>query len=72
MRDEVQKVPQLLDAVHQLEEKNERWQFVLAGSCTRKLKLPGVDLLAGRALIKAMHPLMTAELGDFLYKKHLL
>lgn len=62
--DEVQKVPQLLDVVHQLMEKNERWRFVLTGSSARKLKRSGVDLLAGRALIKAMHPFMAAELGN--------
>ena len=62
--DEVQKVPQLLDVVHQLMENNDRWRFVLTGSSARKLKRSGVDLLAGRALNKAMHPFMAAELGD--------
>lgn len=61
--DEVQKIPQLLDTVHQLMELASRWRFVLTGSSTRKLKRSGVDLLAGRAVIKAMHPFMAAELG---------
>jgi predicted AAA+ superfamily ATPase len=43
-------------------EQNSRWRFILTGSSTRKLKRSGVDLLAGRAVIKAMHPFMAAEL----------
>ena len=62
--DEIQKVPQLLDVVHQLIEAHHDWQFILTGSSARKLKRSGVDLLAGRALIKTMHPFMAAELGD--------
>jgi len=62
--DEVQKVPQLLDVVHQLIEKKRRpLQFILTGSSARKLKRTGVDLLAGRVLIKTLHPFMAAELG---------
>jgi predicted AAA+ superfamily ATPase len=62
--DEIQKAPQLLDVVHYLMEKHRDWQFILTGSSARKLKRAGVDLLAGRALIKTMHPFMAAELGD--------
>ena len=62
--DEIQKVPQLLDVVHQLIEKQRGWRFVLTGSSARKLKRSGVDLLAGRAVIKTMHPFMAAELGE--------
>jgi len=62
--DEVQKAPQLLDVVHQLiEEKRRPLQFILTGSSARKLKRTGVDLLAGRVLIKTLHPFMAAELG---------
>jgi predicted AAA+ superfamily ATPase len=61
--DEIQKVPQLLDVVHQLIEKKAGWRFVLTGSSARKLKRSGIDLLAGRAVIKTMHPFMAAELG---------
>jgi uncharacterized protein len=62
--DEVQKVPQLLDVVHQLiEEKRRPLQFILTGSSARKLKRTGVDLLAGRVLLKTLHPFMAAELG---------
>ncbi len=62
--DEVQKLPQILDVVHQLMEQDARRRFVLTGSSARKLKRSGVDLLAGRAVVKAMHPFMAAELGD--------
>ena len=62
--DEIQKLPQLLDVVHQLMEQRAGWRFVLTGSSARKLKRSGVDLLAGRAVVKTMHPFMAAELGD--------
>ena len=62
--DEIQKLPQLLDVVHQLMEQRAGWRFVLTGSSARKLKPSGVDLLAGRAVVKTMHPFMAAELGD--------
>lgn len=62
--DEIQKVPELLDVVHQLIEEGAGFQFVLTGSSARKLKRTGVDLLAGRAIVKTMHPFMAAELGD--------
>jgi len=61
--DEVQKIPSLLDAVHQLMEEKRGHQFVLTGSSARKLKRTGTDLLAGRASLKTMHPFMAAELG---------
>ena len=54
--DEIQKVPQLLDVVHLLMERHAGWRFVLTGSSARKLKRAGVDLLAGRAVMKTMHP----------------
>ncbi len=62
--DEIQKVPQLLDVIHQMMEQRPEWRFVLTGSSARKLKRSGVDLLAGRAVLKSMHPFMAAELED--------
>ncbi len=62
--DEVQKAPVLLDVVHDLIETVPGHQFVLTGSSARKLRREGVDLLAGRALLKSLHPFMAAELGD--------
>jgi predicted AAA+ superfamily ATPase len=62
--DEVQKVPQLLDEVHWLIE-NQGLSFILCGSSARKLKRGGVNLLGGRAWRYEMHPLVSAEIGDF-------
>jgi uncharacterized protein len=62
--DEVQKAPVLLDVVHELIERRAGPRFVLTGSSARKLKREGVDLLAGRALLRSLHPFMAAELGD--------
>ena len=61
--DEVQKVPDLLSFIHSLIEEKAGWRFVLTGSSARKLKRAGVDLLAGRALLRWLHPFMAAELG---------
>jgi uncharacterized protein len=61
--DEVQKVPQILDAVHKiLEEKKIR--FILTGSGARKLKKEGADLLGGRAVCCRMHPFTAEEMGS--------
>ncbi len=62
--DEVQKIPELLDVVHKLLEETNGIQFILTGSSARKLRRTGVDLLAGRAVVKTMHPFMAAELGE--------
>ena len=61
--DEVQKVPALLDEVHRLIEKRGL-RFVLCGSSARKLKRSGANLLAGRAEVVRMNPLLSVELGD--------
>lgn len=61
--DEVQKAPELLEVVHSLIEKKLGIQFILTGSSSRKLKRTGVDLLAGRALRRTLHPFVAAELG---------
>ncbi len=60
--DEVQKAPELLPVVHSLIEEKKGWRFVLTGSSARKLKKSGVDLLAGRALLKTFHPFLFSEL----------
>ncbi|KKQ15117.1 MAG: Conserved hypothetical ATPase [Candidatus Moranbacteria bacterium GW2011_GWE1_36_7] len=62
--DEVQKIPELLDVVHALIEKKLGLRFILTGSSSRKLKRTGVDLLAGRAVKRDLHPFMAAELKD--------
>jgi len=63
--DEVQRVPELLNVVHALLESKDRRRFVLTGSSARKLRRGGVDLLAGRAVVRTLHPFMAAELNQF-------
>jgi predicted AAA+ superfamily ATPase len=63
--DEVQRVPDLLNVVHVLIESPSRRRFVLTGSSARKLRRGGVDLLAGRAVLRTLHPFMAAELATF-------
>ena len=60
--DEVQRVPAVLPLVHKIIEEKRGIQFVITGSSSRKLKREGIDLLAGRAIMKVMHPFMAAEL----------
>jgi len=61
--DEVQRLPNLLNEVHRaIEQRGMR--FVLCGSSARKLKRAGVNMLAGRAVRRSMHPFVPEELGD--------
>ncbi len=60
--DEVQRLPALLNVVHQKIE-SRRLRFALSGSSARKLRRAGVNLLAGRASRRALHPFVPEELG---------
>lgn len=60
--DEVQRAPVLLNTVHRFIEKR-RLRFVLCGSSARPLRRKGVNLLAGRAIERRLHPLTANELG---------
>lgn len=60
--DEVQRVPELLYAVHSLIESDGR-RFVLTGSSVRSLRRAGVNLLGGRAVHRELHPFLAAELA---------
>jgi len=59
--DEVQKVPEILSAVHSLIEEKAKRTYVLTGSSTRKLKRANVNLLAGRVLLQSLHPFLMSE-----------
>jgi predicted AAA+ superfamily ATPase len=61
--DEIQKVPKLLDVVHELIETTPK-RFILTGSSARKLKSGAANLLAGRAFSRQLLPLTYKELGD--------
>lgn len=61
--DEVQKLPQLLNEVQLLIDRNKDLRAVLTGSSARKLKRGQVNLLGGRALFLKLHPLVAPELS---------
>lgn len=67
MVDEVQKLPALLDDVHEiLSRPTLEIRFALTGSSARKLRRGQANLLAGRAVTRAFFPLVAAEFGfDF-------
>ena len=62
--DEIQKLPVLLDEVHSLIE-DRHLRFILTGSSARKLRRGGVNLLGGRARVLHLHPLVSAEIGEY-------
>jgi len=67
--DEVQRIPALLNEVHRAIEGSRR-RFVLLGSSARRLTTASTNLLAGRATVHAMYPLVPAELGsDFVLER---
>jgi len=61
--DEIQKIPQLLDEVHNLISSNGL-TFLLTGSSARKLRENGVNLLGGRAWESHLFPFTSDELGE--------
>lgn len=61
--DEVQRLPNLLNPVHQkIEARGLR--FALSGSSARKIRRAGTNLLGGRASWRSLHPFVPEELGD--------
>lgn len=64
--DEVQKIPSLLDEIHELIEEDKDLRFILTGSSARKLKRGGANLLGGRASWKSLHPLAFTEINNNL------
>lgn len=60
--DEVQRAPKLLDEVHYLMEEEGYRKFALTGSSARKLRRGGANLLAGRAILRSLFPLTSAEM----------
>jgi predicted AAA+ superfamily ATPase len=59
--DEVQRIPALLNEVHSLMQVGG-YQFALSGSSARKLKRGQANLLAGRAIVQYLYPLVSAEI----------
>lgn len=63
--DEVQKLPSVLNEVHDLLTRApRRWRFALTGSSARRLRRGDVNLLAGRVVSRQMYPLTLSELSS--------
>ena len=62
--DEIQKLPSLLDEVHDLME-SRGLRFVLAASSPVKLRRGGVNLLGGRARTRRLFPFVSAEVPNW-------
>jgi len=60
--DEIQRLPDLLNEVHDLIEST-KVRFLLTGSSARKLRRGASNLLAGRAYTRHLHPLTPTEIG---------
>ena len=62
--DEVQMLPNLLNAVHWL-IVNRDIRFLLCGSSARNLKRLGANMLGGSAVKRHLFPLVSSEIPDF-------
>ena len=69
--DEIQKLPKLLDIVHDLIETTNKI-FILTGSSAKKLRHGGANLLAGRALLYHLYPFTYLEVGAQFHLTHAL
>ncbi len=69
--DEIQKLPKLLDIVHDLIETTDK-KFILTGSSAKKLKHGGANLLAGRAWLYHLFPITYLEAGKKFNLTHAL
>ncbi len=60
--DEAQAAPALFDAVQSLYDTDrDRFRFVLCGSCARKLRKAGTNLLPGRSMLHRLYALILHE-----------
>ena len=62
--DEIQRLPSLLNEVHNLIEAKDL-RFVLTGSSPVKLRRGGVNLLGGRARVRYLSPLVFPEIPEW-------
>lgn len=71
--DEIQKLPELLDEIHDLIEKyRKRISFILTGSSARKLKRVSTNLLGGRAWSFSLFPFTHQEMGKYFSLSNVL
>lgn len=68
--DEIQRIPILLNEVHELIE-NQGFKFLLTGSSARSLKRENANMLGGRAGSVNFYPLSFSEILDFDLEKYL-
>ncbi|OFW88926.1 MAG: ATPase [Alphaproteobacteria bacterium RIFCSPHIGHO2_01_FULL_40_8] len=68
--DEIQRIPELLNEVHDLIE-TQKLRFLLTGSSARKLRGRGINLLAGRAWQANLFPLTSSEIKKFYLSRYL-
>jgi predicted AAA+ superfamily ATPase len=61
--DEVQRLPEILNEVHLMLERDKQLRFILTGSSARGLRRGGVNLLGGRVRMANWFPLVTPEAG---------
>lgn len=61
--DEIQKIPELLDAAQDLIDR-QCAQFIFTGSSARKLRQPKINWLPGRVVPLHLDPLMLSELPE--------
>ena len=69
--DEIQKLPSLLDDIHNLIEERG-FRFVMTGSSPVKLRRGGVNLLGGRARTRYLMPFVSNEVPDWDLNRALL
>ncbi|MBI5208899.1 MAG: ATP-binding protein [Elusimicrobia bacterium] len=62
--DEIQKLPSLMDEIHDLIETSGI-RFLLTGSSARKLRRTHTSLMAGRARVQHLLPFTSSELNTF-------
>lgn len=70
--DEIQRCPNLLDAVQRTIESKQGVKFIMTGSSARKLKRAGVNLLGGRAITQHLHPFAYEEIKDYFILEDVL
>ncbi len=61
--DEIQRLPKLLDVIHQVLELDQRRPILMTGSGARAIERLGYSLLGGRAAVRVMPPFLAADLG---------
>ena len=62
--DEAQKIPEILDEVQVMLDRDKNLRVVLTGSSARKLKRSKINLLPGRIWKRNLHPLTYIEIGE--------